>query len=91
MANDLRDPAGVARRERDNRCVGNGGDELLFNLLFTFGGPGHALVTCPPDFSEYANFAAMCETPPGLMARRQTFEVDAEAWSTRRETPRWSS
>ena len=38
--------------KRGNVMVGNGGDELLFNLLFTFGGPGHALVTCPPDFSE---------------------------------------
>ena len=64
MANDLRDLLATRHGvRRANIMVGNGGDELLFNLLFTFGGPGHALITCPPDFSEYANFAKMCETP----------------------------
>ena len=81
MANDLRDL--LARRHgvsRDNLCVGNGGDELLFNLLFAFCGPDRALVTCPPDFSEYANFAAMCETPTRPVWRDpETFAVDAEA------------
>lgn len=80
MANGLRDL--LARRHgvsRDNLCVGNGGDELLFNLLFAFCGPDRALVTCPPDFSEYANFAAMCETPTRLVWRDpETFAVDAE-------------
>lgn len=81
MANDLRDL--LARRHgvsRDNLCVGNGADELLFNLLFAFCGPDRALVTCPPDFSEYANFAAMCETPTRPVWRDpETFAVDAEA------------
>ena len=81
MANDLRDL--LAERHgvrRENICVGNGGDEILFNLLFTFGGPGHALVTCPPDFSEYANFAKMCETPHAEAWRDpETFAVDADA------------
>ncbi len=81
MANELRDLLaarhGVAR---ENIMVGNGGDELLFNLFFTFGGPGHALVTCPPDFSEYANFAKMCETPVEYVWRRASdFEIDADA------------
>ena len=81
MANELRDE--LAARHglaRDRVCVGNGGDELLFNLLFAFGGPGRALVTCPPDFSEYANFAAMCETPVVAIPRDAgDFSVDAEA------------
>ncbi len=81
MANELRDLLaarhGVAR---ENIIVGNGGDELLFNLFFTFGGPGHTLVTCPPDFAEYANFAKMCETPVEYVWRRaDDFEIDAEA------------
>ena len=81
MANDLRDLLAAWHGvERGNVMVGNGGDELLFNLLFTFGGPGHALVTCPPDFSEYANFAKMCETPCVEVWRdARTFEVDADA------------
>lgn len=63
LANELRDELalwhGVAR---ENIMVGNGGDEILFNLLFAFGGPGRALVVAPPCFEEYKNFAKMCET-----------------------------
>ena len=81
MANDLRDLLATRHGvRRANVMVGNGGDELLFNLLFTFGGPGHALITCPPDFSEYANFAKMCETPVVTVWRDPvTFEIDADA------------
>ena len=81
MANALRD-ALAARHgtDRAHVIVGNGGDELLFNLLFAFGGPGRAVVTCPPDFAEYANFAAMCETPVVAVPRdAEDFSVDAEA------------
>lgn len=81
MANALRDA--VAARHgvaREAVCVGNGGDELLFNLLFAFGGPGRVVVTCPPDFAEYANFAAMCETPVVRVPRDpEDFSIDAEA------------
>lgn len=81
MANELRDE--VAARHGTDRAhviVGNGGDELLFNLLFAFGGPGRACVTCPPDFSEYANFAEMTETPVVRVWRDpEDFSVDAEA------------
>ncbi len=81
MANALRDA--LAERHGTDRAhviVGNGGDELLFNLLFAFGGPGRAVVTCPPDFAEYANFAAMCETPVVAVPRdAEDFSVDADA------------
>ena len=44
MSNDLRDELaawhGVAR---ENICVGNGGDELLYNYLLAFGGAGRTL------------------------------------------------
>lgn len=63
LANELRDELaawhGVAR---ENVMVGNGGDEVLFNLLFAFGGQGRKLVVAPPCFEEYKNFAKMCET-----------------------------
>ena len=81
MANALRD-ALAARHGvgRECVCVGNGGDELLFNLIFAFGGPGRALVTCPPDFAEYANFAAMCETEVVRVPRDpEDFSIDADA------------
>ena len=81
MANALRDA--LAERHGTDRAhviVGNGGDELLFNLLFALGGPGRAVVTCPPDFAEYANFAAMCETSVVAVPRdAEDFSVDAEA------------
>ena len=32
-------------------CVGNGGDELLYNFLLAFGGPNRTLLNCPPCFS----------------------------------------
>ena len=81
MANALRDAlASWHGTDRAHVIVGNGGDELLFNLLFAFGGPGRAVVTCPPDFAEYANFAAMCETPVVAVPRdAEDFSVDAEA------------
>lgn len=81
MANDLRDA--LARRHGTDRAhvvVGNGGDELLFNLLFAFGGPGRVLVTCPPDFAEYANFARMTETEVrGVPRDADDFSIDADA------------
>lgn len=42
--------------------VGNGGDELLFNLFLAFGGRGHVLVSCPPTFSVYRLYAELAET-----------------------------
>lgn len=63
LANVLRDELAAWHGvDRAMVMVGNGGDELLFNLLFAFGGPGRALVVAPPCFEEYKNFAAMCET-----------------------------
>lgn len=62
LANALRDELAKAFGvRRENLMVGNGGDEILFNLLFSFGGKGRKLVVCPPCFEEYKNFAAMCE------------------------------
>ncbi len=42
--------------------VGNGGDELLFNLFLAFGGQGRVLVNCPPTFSVYQMYAELVET-----------------------------
>lgn len=76
MSNELRDA--LAKRHgvaRESIIVGNGGDEVLFNLLFAFGGPGRKMVSCPPDFSEYALFAQMTETDYVAVWRR------ADDWS----------
>ena len=63
MSNDLR--AALAAWHgvrRENVIVGNGGDELLYNLVLAFGGPGRTLVNVPPCFSEYAFFASLAQT-----------------------------
>lgn len=79
MSNDLRDE--LAQRHgvaRENICVGNGGDELLFNLLFAFGGQGRSMLTCTPAFSEYQFFADLTQTSVVDIPRdSETFEVDA--------------
>ena len=60
MSNELRDELAAWRGvPRDMVCVGNGGDELLFNFLLAFGGQGRTLLTCPPDFGEHAVFASL--------------------------------
>ncbi|MBR3158950.1 MAG: histidinol-phosphate transaminase [Atopobiaceae bacterium] len=81
LANALRDELaawhGVGR---SNVMVGNGGDELIFNLLFCFGGQGRSLVVCPPCFEEYKNFAKMCETDVVEVWRREDdYSIDDDA------------
>ena len=65
------EPAGIV--------VGNGGDELIFNLLLAFGGPGRALVNCPPTFSAYELYARLTQTPVVDVPRRPDFSLDEPA------------
>ena len=78
MSNVLRDKIadwhGVAR---ENVCVGNGGDELLFNFFLAFGGPGKTLVDCPPTFTVYDIYSGMLGTKVVRSWRdADTFELD---------------
>lgn len=69
--------AGVAREQV---CVGNGGDELLYNFLLAFGGRGHQVLICPPCFTEYAFFAQLTETGVRAAGRDpRTLELDEES------------
>ena len=71
MSCDLRDELAAWHGvTRENICVGNGGDELLYNYLLAFGGAGRTLLNCPPCFSEYAFFASLCTggTSPAVFA-----------------------
>lgn len=81
MSNDLRDE--LARWhgvDRSQICVGNGGDELIFNFLYAFGGAGRTLLNCPPCFSEYAFFASLAQTSVLDVWRDPvTYELDQEA------------
>ena len=42
--------------------LGNGGDELLFNLCLAYGGSGRSLLTAPPTFSVYHTDAKLTHT-----------------------------
>lgn len=79
MSNELRDEIATWHGvDRDRICVGNGGDELLFNMLFAFGGQGRSMLTCTPAFSEYQFFADLTQTAVVDVPRDPaTFEVDA--------------
>ena len=84
MANTLRDS--IARWygvNRSNVCVGNGGDELIFNFFLAFGGPGKVLINCPPTFSVYDIYAKMLGcTIQNCMRDADSFEVDVDALCT---------
>lgn len=61
-------------------CVGNGGDELLFNLFLAFGGSGHVMVNVPPTFTVYRLYAELLETRVVDVPRDPvTYEVDVDA------------
>ena len=81
MSNDLRNELAAWHGvPREMVCVGNGGDELLYNFLLAFGGRGRTLLNCPPCFSEYAFFASLVETGVRDVWRDpKTFELDRAA------------
>ncbi len=81
MSNDLRDELAAWHGvTREHICVGNGGDELLYNYLLAFGGAGRTLLNCPPCFSKYAFFASLCQTEVRDVWRDPaTFELDQAA------------
>jgi histidinol-phosphate aminotransferase len=55
MATRLRELIAEANGlEPHNVLIGNGGDELIFDLLLAWGGPGRTLLDCPPTFAMYA-------------------------------------
>ena len=80
LSNELRDElAAWHGTDRAHVIVGNGGDELLYNFLLAFGGPGRTLVNCPPTFSEYAFFASLTQTEVADVWREpETYLPDAE-------------
>lgn len=81
LANRLRDMIAEANGlERGNVMIGNGGDELIFDLLLAWGGPGRKLIDLPPTFSMYAIDGVVTGTEVVSIARRaEDFSVDEEA------------
>ncbi|MEY8459915.1 histidinol-phosphate transaminase [Eggerthellaceae bacterium 24-137] len=80
LANGLRDMIAEANG-LDRSCVllGNGGDELLFDLALAWGGPGRTCLNFPPTFSVYAANARLTNTTVVDIARRDDFSIDEEA------------
>lgn len=80
LANDLRDMIAEANGlDRDQVLVGNGGDELLFNLALAWGGPGRTFLNMPPTFSVYDANARLTNTTVVNVPRRSDFSIDEEA------------
>lgn len=80
LANELRDVIAEANGlERECVLVGNGGDELLFNLALAWGGPGRTFLNMPPTFSVYAANAALTGTAVVDVPRRGDFSIDEDA------------
>jgi len=65
--------------EPENVLIGNGGDELIFNLLLAWGGPGRKLLDMPPTFSMYGIDAASTGTEVVSIPRSADFSVNTEA------------
>jgi histidinol-phosphate aminotransferase len=80
MATELRELiAEVNGLEPGNVLVGNGGDELIFDLFLAWGGPGRKLLDMPPTFVMYAIDAKVTGTERVVVQRTADFEVDQPA------------
>ena len=80
LANGLRDLIAEANGlDRDNVIVGNGGDELLFNIALAYGGPGRTMLNIPPTFSVYAYNAMLTRTNVVDIPRLADFSIDEDA------------
>ncbi|MHB1322844.1 MAG: histidinol-phosphate transaminase [Coriobacteriia bacterium] len=65
--------------EPGNVLVGNGGDELLLDIVLAWGGPGRSLMDLPPTFSMYGIDARMTGTHVIEIPRLSDFSIDATA------------
>lgn len=80
LANNLRDLIAQANGlEREQVLVGNGGDELLFNIALAYGGPSRTFLNMPPTFSVYEANARLTNTNVVNIARKSDYSIDEEA------------
>lgn len=79
-ANELRKLIAEANGlDVENVLVGNGGDEIIFNLLVAWGGPGRKILDMPPTFSMYGIDAQVTGTEVVRIPRREDFTIDETA------------
>lgn len=62
-----------------NVLVGNGGDEIILDIILAWGGPGRKLVDMPPTFAMYEIDARVTGTRVVEVPRTTEFEVDGES------------
>lgn len=80
MATELRELIADANGlNPGNVLIGNGGDELIFDLLLAWGGPGRKLVDCPPTFVMYGIDARLTGTERIVVQRTEDFDLDEPA------------
>ena len=65
--------------EPENVLVGNGGDEIILDVILAWGGPGRTLVDLPPTFAMYGIDARATGTAVIEVPRRPDFTVDGDA------------
>lgn len=65
--------------EAENILVGNGGDELIFDILLAWGGPGRKLLDMPPTFAMYGIDAQVTSTEVVSIPRTADFSVNEAA------------
>ena len=85
LANKLRAKIAAAYGLEPSQVIcGNGGDEILFNLMLTWGGPGRTLMNFPPCFSIYELNAQITGTKVVNIPRvGDDFHIDVDAACSR--------
>jgi histidinol-phosphate aminotransferase len=80
MSNQLRHLIAEANGlDPGNVLVGNGGDELIFDLLLAWGGPGRKLMNLPPTFAMYEIDGQITGTEVVSIPRLPDFSADEPA------------
>jgi histidinol-phosphate aminotransferase len=79
LANSLRDAiAASANVDRDSVLIGNGGDELLFNIALAWGGTSRTFLSMPPTFSAYEANARLTGTNIVRVPLDADYRIDEE-------------
>lgn len=80
LANELRDMIAQANGlTRDQVLLGNGGDELLFDVALAYGCAGRKMINITPTFSVYELNARLNNTDVVAIPRKQDLSIDEDA------------
>lgn len=84
MATRLREEIAEANGlEPGNVLVGNGGDELIMDLVLAWGGPGRVVLDFPPTFVMYSIDAKATDSTLVQIPRKPDFSIDEDALMAR--------